>query len=200
MGKSDRELSDDTVVRIQTAEVEDSKKRAVVVREKKAQLQEYLEWKKEAESLVSHEIEALQELWGKLTETSLTEVGLSSLQKTVKKHGFNKVYDAIKDSCERHLRLSSKDGLTYTRPSCEKALSKISSTIMWTDKWKDNPHLEKIHYIKGILRNRFTISWADQSKLVEMMEVSRVDGTDLITMQECAVFCKSLEEFMEEML
>lgn len=196
LGKGPRELSDDSLARLQQSEVMSAKERAEIAIERRDQLEQYLEWKSAEDDLTSFQIDSICDRWAKLSNSTINDLGRVQVAELLEKHGFNEVYEAVAQVCKRHLKPSSDPEKVYTFESQTKAFRKIQSTIEWSRKFKDRPWMGQIHYIKGILRNRFNLSWDAQSDLVKRMEAAHVQyGVDLQTMQECAAFSKTIEEF-----
>ena len=199
LGKGARELSDNRIAELQESAIEDAIKKTAEIKEKKEQLEQYFEWQKAEKDFELFQISKLENRWCELTDSGFTAVGRSKAAKLIIQYGFNETYTALEQSCERHLRESEKKDMLFTHESLEKAFSNIVITIRYNRKYKDKPYLGNIHYIKGILRNRFDLSWSEQTTVVEILERLYNDGlTDLHTVQECAAFCSDIQEFLTE--
>lgn len=80
-GKSDKELSDDSIVKKQMAQAKQIEERA-------AQIKMIAEWVKAQSS--SAEIDAINEVLSEIDNTQLTDLGVRSMKKRIRKHGFKK--------------------------------------------------------------------------------------------------------------
>ena len=74
--------------------------------------------------------------------------GKRTLRLLLKKYGTQTVLDGIRNSIEKNF--------TDTEASDEIAFNKIENNILYEIRKKTDPELNKILYIRGILRNRFS--------------------------------------------
>lgn len=169
LGKSNIELSDDSAVKKQQSQL-------AILAEKKAQIEMMVEWR---ESLIASDeimVDSVISLVDSyLVDYHVNEQGRTSIRKAVKKHGYTKVVDAIEA-----LFVSDSD----FRSNWAKAIKFASS-----QRSKNN-----IHYIKGILRNRFTVN-----EKVFYANTSSVEMSDqnYSAMLNAAKSCKTQTEFYE---
>lgn len=131
LGKSDKELSDDSAVKKQQKQLSE-------LAEKKAQIEMMIEWRElllEADELLTKNITALINKY--LVDWSLNDTGINHVRKAIKKRGYLAVFDAIEECyCK------SKDSEDFR--------GKYSGAI-------DFAGVERkpsISYAKGILKNR----------------------------------------------
>lgn len=134
-GKSDRLLSDNTVVAKQKQQLDE-------LNERRQQLEMLMEWKM-ALSDKSYEIDKVVEFFNKLCQSSitLTEVGEKELKALIKKYGMEKVITAVEESADKYHYLT-----------IEERWSKIRTVVKYigaTDEEKQKA------YILGIVRNKY---------------------------------------------
>lgn len=131
LGKSDRELSDDSAVKKQQKHLSD-------LAERKAQIEMMVEWREsllEADDIMTQSAVDLIDKY--LSDWSLNEKGFDAVRKAIKKHGYQPVIDAIEDCYKRS-------------ESNQDFRDKYSKAIQFAGAVK-KPTLS---YAKGILRNR----------------------------------------------
>ena len=170
LGKSDKELSDDSAVKKQQKQLSE-------LAEKKAQIEMMINWREsllEADELLTDSAVSLINKY--MVEFSLTETGIDSVRKAIKKKGYQAVIDAI-ENC--YCRSSGHDDFRL----------KYSKAIEFAGA-KTKPSLS---YAKGILRNR-GISISDRSFYSEFDARSLSDdGID--TLISAAKSCNSMSDF-----
>jgi hypothetical protein len=146
-GKSDRELSDSSVIDKQRAQLE-------ALQERKEQIELMFEWQKGLLNLDDHVADQIAEYWAEQAQGySLNERGLQSLKKLRNTFDIAEILSAIKLATERYLEW--EDGKP-TASSVEEAWSKVGGICKISRLDKENPELKRLYYIRGILRNRFS--------------------------------------------
>lgn len=145
-GKSDRELSDNTVIQKQRDQLE-------ALQERKEQIEMMFEWQKSLLELDDKIVEQLSDYWSELAVGySLSETGRASLKKLSRKYKLDEIMVSMKISSEQYLEM--KDG-KYTQESVENAWNKVSGICYNRRLEKENPNLSRLYYIRGIMRKRF---------------------------------------------
>lgn len=145
LGKSNIRLSDNSIIMQQRRQLE-------LLQEKREQFTMMLQWRKSLDNLKQEQINSLIEyLEANIPNHYLSETGVSNLKKHLKKHGFEKVLDAINISAEKYLLYNANDELIVE--SVEEYIKKIGGILSVLGQ---SPVRQKIHYIKGVLRNRFS--------------------------------------------
>jgi len=150
-GKSNRQLNDDTIVTKQ-------QQQAKLLQERKSQIEMMAKWQM---SLLDNEFELsnkFNEFWGKLTNHSLTDSGLSKIKIIINKHGFNKACEFAKKSYSQY----SDD--------INKAFNYIPKLINSENMPKD---LKEAYYLRGVLKNR--LYYVDDYKSLNMLRELLVD-------------------------
>lgn len=94
-GKTNRDLSDDSVVMIQKRRLDD-------MQERREQLAMMLEWKESLEEEMEIEIAAINKLYMKNTDWHMSEVGEKDIRKLIRRFGFDEVYTAVEISIDRY--------------------------------------------------------------------------------------------------
>lgn len=170
LGKSDKELSDDSAVKKQQKQLSE-------LAEKKAQIEMMIEWREsllEADELLTDSAVSLINKY--MVEFRLTDTGISHVRKAIKKKGYQAVIDAI-DAC-------------YCRSSGHIDFkSKYSNALEFAGA-KPKPSLS---YAKGILRNR-GVQVSDKAFHSEF-DGSCLDGNEIDKPINAAKRCNSISYF-----
>ena len=158
-GKSDRTLSDNTVISKQVNQLSE-------LQEKKDQIEMMFEWQK---SLMNIEADTLDKLYNFLHSlmpgTSLSEDGKALIAKVYRKFGLELTMKAIKIAAQNYIIIGA-DGKA-DQQSCGTAIERIGGICAVTSKSDINPAEKRIYYIRGILRKR--LSYCNESQCIQLL-------------------------------
>lgn len=180
-GKSDRLLSDDSVIQKQKAQLDDLNKR-------REQLEMMLEWREGLKEIDEIGVDAFAKEWGELTKTfRLTESGMQSARKLIRTFGLNLVLDSM-PKAERYFEIG-EDG-DYTSESVSIAFKKVGGICRMVSQpeWK-----KELYYIRGIARNRF--QYCNDIKIMVWLERAYNDGVDIADLKNLALTAKHWTDF-----
>lgn len=135
-GKSDKVLSDQTVLEKQRKQLEE-------LEERRSQLEMMMKWQHGLLDERDRQVDAFIEYFNKANDcdVSLTDTGIKKIKTLIKKYGYQKVIQAADDV-----------SATYDYLAVEERINKLSGVISYSLASEDD---KKIMYINGILRNRF---------------------------------------------
>ena len=174
-GKSDRELSDNTVIEKQRDQLE-------ALQERKEQIEMMFEWQKALMDIDDELIIQLSDFWSEVTlGYSLNENGLKSLKKLKRKYEINEIMQAMKIASESYLMY--EEG-SPTSESVEIAWKKLPGICANKRLEKDNPDLAHLNYIRGILRNR--LNYCDNYMAIQLLKEAFEQGVSLESLEEHA--------------
>ena len=143
-GKRDKKLDDSSVVEKQRKQLE-------LLQERREQIELMLEWKKSLSDFDNDVVEMLVDyINSKITPLSLNENGKQRIVKWLKKFSTEQILDAIDISAKQYLQYENGE---IEKTSAETFLKKIGG-VMTVQKMP--PIKQKLAYIKGIARNRFS--------------------------------------------
>jgi hypothetical protein len=174
-GKSDRRLSDDSVVvkqRDQLAELE----------ERRQQLEMMLDWQRSLSSLGDETIDKLQEFWCDLVHWMWSDVGRERIKKLVRRHGSAAVAEAIRIAAEQYVVFDATGN--GTQESVALAFSKIGGICSMRAAAKEKPYLQDLLYIRGIVRNR--CSYFKPHEALDLLEVAYSWGESVEDLKQIA--------------
>lgn len=135
-GKSDKELSDNSVVEKQRAQVE-------ILAERRAQLKMLMEWHNAEKAEDDYEIntftEYMNKAWG--ISVSLTKTGILSIRKSIQQFGMKAVLQAVDTVAAK-----------YSDEETGEKFKKIAAVLYYENASEDE---RQVMYIRGVCRNRF---------------------------------------------
>lgn len=146
-GKSDRRLSDTSVVEKQRRQLEE-------LQERKEQIEMMFQWQKGLLDLDDSVTDQLASYWSEVVPGySLNEYGIKTLKKLRKNFEVAEIMAAMKVAAESYLTFHEG---APEQGSVEFAWKKIGGICRLTRLEKESPDLKRLYYIRGILRNRLT--------------------------------------------
>lgn len=176
-GKSNRELSDDTVIAKQKSQLDE-------LQERRDQLEMMFEWQK---GLMNIEIDIVTEassIWSNLVKPfSLTESGLNNLKKLLRVYGFPEVVESMKRSAEQYLEYD-RETWTPKDDSVEKAWVYVEKIARSRKQVADRPSLADAYKMIGLLKFKIDIHYP--GKEARRIAYCLENGTDLETIQQIA--------------
>ncbi len=148
-GKSDRTLNDSSVLEKQRKQLE-------LLEERREQIELMLEWKKSLSNFDNDVADMISDyINSKIQPFSLNENGKLSVLKWLEKFDTEKILDAVDISAKQYLKFENGE---LDEESVEIFLSKIGGVIVVKNL---PPVKQKLAYIKGTARNRFSY-WDDR--------------------------------------
>lgn len=158
-GKSDRVLSDNSVLEKRRFQLEQ-------LQERKEQLEMMMQWQN---ALLSLEDTAEQEaaaFWAQIAAPfSLTEQGRTELGKLIRKYGLQEVLVSMRLAVDKYLE---HEGGKPTQNSVEVAWKYVDRIGNMRRVDQEKPHIKDLLYVRGILRNRFW--YCDEHRALELLE------------------------------
>lgn len=145
LGKSDRRLSDDSIVvkqRDQLAELQ----------ERQEQISMLMEWKRGIVDLDNEAVEQAATFWEELVGWGVSDEGKRQLKRHIGKFGLSEVLDAMRVAVEVYVKFDAEG--EALEESGEVAFKKIPSICATKRAEKEKPYLKDLYYIRGIARNR----------------------------------------------
>ena len=183
-GKSDKELSDDSVIKKQQNQLQE-------IAERKEQLEMLLEWKEGLENLQEDYAEALNKLFISKTDFKLNNRGLRDGKKCIKEFGFQNVYDSAEIALDTYY--------TGSQESFETAFRKIGGICFNKKRQKDDPRFYYSNYLKKACKSNFGYYSADRVESFVFKNISNdeefeIAKTCLMTARHWSGFCDNLDD------
>lgn len=186
MGKSDRSLSDNAVIKQRKHQLDE-------LQERREQLELMMQWQRALVDMDQQVLEQLREFWDEQTPGyHLNKTGLANLKKWIKRFSLSEIIDAMQTSSAQYLKFG-EGNVSPTAKSVEKAITYIPRICTFRRKVEEKPYLSKLYYIRGILRNR--LSYLNEWKSIKIMEEAHLLGVPTEEMQEMAKQVTSWTQF-----
>lgn len=179
-GKSDRLLSDDSAVAKQRAQMEE-------LAERREQLEMMLRWRDGLAELVDDQKEAIREHFKKLVPGYSIRDESKLPAEWLRKYELAKILDAIELAAHRYVVL--EEGVP-TPNSVEDALKKIGGILRLGAM---EPDEKRLHYIKGIVRNRMHLPYY----LMDLLKRAHQLGVDLDDIEYEAKCARNWTQFSQ---
>lgn len=183
-GKSDRKLSDNSVIKKRKIQLDE-------LQERQEQLSMMLDWQKSLVNLDEQEVDAANELFSLLTAgISFTDHGRDTMKKTIKKFGLPETLECIRISISQYLLRDSKGEVD--RDSAAKTFDYVQKIAGQRKKFAEKPYLSDLYYIKGIIKRRM---YCNDWQAIELLEKAYKSGVDIDDLKEIAVTSQNWTEW-----
>lgn len=176
-GKSNKKLTDNQSLKLQKKELDRLNKR-------REQLEMMSKWRLELLDIEHKEVEELvntinQELGINL---ALNPTGERKIIKLIKKYGFEEVLECALISFEQY-------------EDYEIAFNKIAPIIINRIKFKENPKLQDLYYIRGIARNKF--SYINEKLAFTLLNRCIELNADIDSLKEFTLNCRNWSQWKD---
>jgi HNH endonuclease len=134
LGKSDRQLSDTTIIDKRRQQLEE-------LQERKEQIEMMFQWEKELLNLEDHVIDKLSQYWSEQAQGfSLNEHGIKSLRRLKRRFEANEIMAAMKIAAEQYLKFDAERN--PTKKSVEEAWNKVGGICNTRRQEEERPYLQ----------------------------------------------------------
>lgn len=182
-GKSDRLISDDSVIKRQKEQLDQ-------LNERREQIEMMLKWREAMNDIDSYQVEVIAAEWKTMAiGYQLNAEGLRTVRKLLKKYGLPAVMDALSIIADQYLEFADDGRATVS--SVGIAWGKLSGVL----RVKAMPEEERrVYYCRAILRNRLNYCNEDRA-LIELRYAVRA-GVSLDELQEVCREVRSWTDFI----
>lgn len=185
-GKSDRRLSDDSVVQKCRAQADELQAR-------RQQVELISRWHMGLSGIEAEAVDALEAFWLRATgadeQESLTDNAKDELKRIAKRCGHETVCKAITAAAGK-LLMAGEAGDFVAREEAFNSIGKICGVMKAAEK---DPGVERLFYIRGILRRR--LFYVNEKACIVLLKDARDAGIEIDYLQELAKQVKSWTEF-----
>jgi hypothetical protein len=186
-GKSNNELSDDTVIQKRKAQLDQ-------LQERREQLDMMLEWQKGLSEITSEEVDKISEFWDGLTPGwSLNENGKENVRKLIKKFGIPEVLESMKIAANYYIKISGGEAIEN---SASIAFDKIGGICANRKTDKTNPEEAMFYYIRGIVRKRL---YCNDMQAIILIRKAYKNGHSIEQMKHLASVAPTRSSWRDEM-
>lgn len=187
LGKSDRTLADTTIIDRQRTQMEE-------LQERREQIEMMMDWQRGLLELDQYLMEQVAEFWAELVEPyKLSEQGLKSLKKLLRQHNADEIMEAMRIATTQYLEY---DNGQVTQKSISHAWSKIGGICKTKKLEKTKPYIQKLFYIRGILRKR--LNYINEWLCLKLLEEAYHFGANIDELQNHACKVRNWTEWRQE--
>ena len=188
LGKGAREISDDTEVKKQKAQL-------LELNDRRLQFEELVRWREGIKDIDDEILDKTSVYWSAAAhQYELNESGLKSLATYIKKFGYVIVCDAIDTSTDTYLRYEDDE---VTHDSIEIAFKKVGGIAYYMKFPEKKRDTKDAYYIRAVLRNR--VSYVNDKVLMPMLRNIQSEGLSLDPLREYSKECSNWTDFREYM-
>jgi hypothetical protein len=195
-GKGARTLDERHILNKQRSQLDD-------LNERRVQLEMLADWQRQMMASDDHAVSVLEQRWGEIASwpDGLTEHGRDVLRKLLRRYSPEEILQAMAASCASYAERGEDGEITHA--SVGKAFNYIGRVASTRRAQIDKPYLQRLLYIRGILRRR--LSYLRERNCLELMEEAVACDIDLDWLEGFAkrvsswsAFRGSLEDFIAE--
>jgi hypothetical protein len=180
LGKGTRELSDDSAIQKQRAQLEQ-------LNERREQLEMMLAWREALSSIDEQKIDAFNDEFEKVTNCHLNEHGRAKVKRWLKHNSLEALLDALDAALDTYYKRGAEDPEENNRLAGE-AFNRVLSVIRGKAKYADRPYMRDLFYIRGIIRNR---CYCNDQKAIALLEEAYDAGIPIEDLKQLALTTKS---------
>lgn len=187
LGKSNRTLTDTTIIDRQRTQIEE-------LQERREQIEMMMEWQRGLVELDQYLVEQVAEFWSELVEPyRLTEQGLKSLKKLLRQYDADEVIEAMRIAAEQYLQYKDDQP---TQESVSQAWTKVGGICKTKKMEKSKPYMRELFYIRGILRKR--LNYVNEWLCLKLLEEAYQCGADIEKLKEHSCKVRNWTQWREE--
>jgi|CXWK01.1.fsa_nt_gi hypothetical protein len=186
-GKSDRRLADTAVVDRQRQQLE-------LLQERKEQIEMMFQWQKGLLDLDNQVTTQLASYWSEVAPGyTLSDHGTRTLRQLQRKFNVGEIMVAMQVAADQYLLY---EGGMPTLESVETAWQKIGGICTVRRKEKENPNIQRVYYVRGILKKR--LSYVNESLALALISDAVELGASLDSLETHAKNVRNWTQWRRE--
>jgi hypothetical protein len=194
LGKLDRLLSDDAVIRKRKSQLDE-------LQERREQLEMMIDWQRGLISIEDDALESLAQFWAELVVAfHLQPSGRKDLRSWMGRFSAAELMEAMHTATANYLEF---EGGQPTHESVERAWHYIPGICVTNQRAKDEPHLKALYYARSVLRNH--LPYVNERQVMPLMTAAIAAGVEASLIKHAARqartwtgFRNRVHELMEE--
>lgn len=190
LGKSNKKLSDNTAVKKR-------KRQSDELQARREQIEMMMEWHRSLVRLDEEAQTILSDYWeSMIAGYVLSDRGLKELRAHMRRYSVAEILTAMRASAEQYF-VPDEEGNPNTE-SMSKGWQMIGRICKTRRMIKDKPYMTELFYIRGILRNRFTMYPMRMHEALLLLEEAHLDGVAVDDLSDSAKYSRSYSDFCED--
>lgn len=174
LGKGARELSDDSTLQKQRAQLEE-------LNERREQLEMMVAWREGLRSIDEDAIEKLEDLFEIITGRGFSDFGRKKVKGWFRRYPFSDLYDAMESAGQTYWK-DAEDEEEQARQA-NLVFDRTPAIIAAKKRNANKPWMRDLYYIRAIIRNRH---YCNDQKAIELLEEAFEASIDLEDLKDHA--------------
>ena len=189
-GKSDNALDENTALKKEKRQLDD-------LQERRDQIEMMMHWREGLRDIKEEVAQRLEDYWNEMTPGfSITDTGKVSIKKLSLKYSIDQITSAMDTAFEQYFKIGD-DG-KFTAESVAAGFAKLGGIIRNKTEFENDPELKELHYIKGIMRNRYYLDSVNQHGM-RLLQEGRKSGIPVSEMRNYSKSLNSWTDFRKKM-
>ncbi len=189
VGKGARELSDDSAVKKQKAQLDK-------LQERREQLAMMLEWQRGLVDLEQEQLDQSQAFLEELISPhTLNDTGLANLKKWIRQFGLAEILECTRISVSQYLKRDEDGDIVFE--TAAKVFQYIPKIAGNRKRLFDKPYLRDLYYIRGIVHNR--MGYCNEWMALSLLEKAYKKGAEIDDLKTLALEAKNWTQWRDTM-
>jgi len=188
-GKSDRRISDHSVIEKQKLQIDE-------LQERREQLEMMLAWRNGLQDLTTETVDRLAEYWDSKTPGfKLNDQGRAELRKMIAKYQVSEIAEAMDTAADKYLQFDKR---FPTHPSVNSSWAMVVKIIETTRECAKKPELKDLLTCRAILRRRLEGRYFDGPTALRWLDAAYSWGISIETLRAVVFDARSWSKFSDE--
>jgi hypothetical protein len=189
LGKGARELSDNTAIQKQRAQLAE-------LNERREQLEMMLQWRESLASLDEKYVSAFEQRFTDVTGSTLTDVGRAKVKRWLKKTSLVDLLDALDASFDTYYKGGDPEDADRSNALAGKAFSMVPRIVNSKRLNEEKPWMKDLFYIRAIIRNRM---YCNERVAIDLIEQAYHAGAHVEELKDWAKRARNWTNWRNEM-
>lgn len=189
LGKGAREISDQSVLAKQRAQLEELSYR-------REQLEMMVQWREGLADLQEQEIDAFNAYFSQRTGCTLNDVGRGDLATWLKRHAIGELLAALDGALGTYYKEGDADDSERNNSLAGKAFSMVPRVIAAQKRNADKPWMKDLFYVRAIIRNRMH---CNERVAIDLIEQAYDLGAHIEELKDWAKTARNWTNWRNEM-
>lgn len=174
LGKGARQLSDDSTLQRQRAQLEE-------LNERREQLEMMVQWREGLRAIDEDAVGKLEELFMQLTGRVFSDFGRNKVKGWLRRNSFAELYDAMETAAQTYWKDPEDEGDQAEQAS--RVFSYTPRIIASRKRNASKPWMKDLYWCRAVIRNRH---YCNEQKAIELLEEAYEAGIDIEELKDFA--------------